>query len=94
MTILQEKLITAAKLLLEAQQIAKANGEAYRQHVPENLALARTFETMAYDLKTNHAITIEGIGHMSGCNIPLLIEPQQSSDKDLQWVFRNNPEAI
>lgn len=97
MTEIQAKLIQAAKLLVEAAALGKANCEAYLDAHPENKSLSRRFDDVAHALQTNYTITIEGLIDMAArCNLPLLSDAtdQARVDKDMNWIFRRNTDLL
>jgi hypothetical protein len=96
MTLLQEKLIEASRLLIEIRGLAVANGKLYRQNRSENLALARAFEHIAHDLEYNRPISISSLADAVEMHVELLTETPdiREIERDTSWVFRRQPNML
>jgi len=90
---IQYKLISAARLLLEARALAKANIDEMRKDDTRNRPQERRVDDVIYALKSNCSITIEGLIDLAErANIDLLTSEGDVEllEKDLNWVFRRN----
>lgn len=92
---IQAKLIQAAKLLLEARALAKANVEEMRKGEALNKPLERRIDDVVYCLQTNMSVTIEGLVDLAWraeTELPTTQLDTEMYQKNLDWVFRRKQE--
>jgi hypothetical protein len=90
----QEKIVEAVHLLLEARALAKTNAEAY---ATEHKPTARRFEDVVFSLRSNVSLTLDNLIDMAArIEVPLLMleGDVKMLEKDQEWLFRRNKEFL
>jgi hypothetical protein len=94
LNVLQQKLLQAAQLLVEAGALAASNATLYNDDPDKSKR--RRFHQVCYDLQPHHGVTIEGLVNMASTinHLPLLTDEldQERITKDMNWIMRDNKE--